>query len=53
MKKKILIVKDNRDLIQVLELLFGVPYETISIINGKQAVDMADTMGPGAQKKLT
>ncbi len=46
MKKKILIVEDNPDLSKVLELLLKIPYETISVKNGDEAVDLAVTVVP-------
>jgi len=47
MKKKILIVEDNADLLQVLQLqLEDRGYETILASNGKQAVDFAAAQVP-------
>ena len=42
MKKKILIVDDNPDLISILELQLKIKgYDTVPATNGKQAVDIA------------
>jgi len=47
MKKKILIVDDNPDLIRILHLqLKNQGYDTIQAMNGKQAVDMATAQLP-------
>jgi len=47
MKKKILIVDDNPDLIFILQLqLKNQGYETILAVNGKQAVDMTTAQLP-------
>ncbi len=41
MKKKILIVEDNADLLTVLQLLLKDSYESIAAMKGRQAVDIA------------
>ncbi len=41
MKKKILIVEDNADLLKVLQLLLKDSYESIAAMKGRQAVDIA------------
>jgi len=41
MKKKILIVEDNQDLLKVLQMLLKIPYETIGAMKGEQAVSIA------------
>ncbi len=46
MKKKILIVDDNTDLNKVLQMSLNESYETISAINGEDAVDLAVTEAP-------
>ncbi len=46
MKKKILIVDDNTDLNKVLQMSLNEAYETISAINGEDAVDLAVTEVP-------
>ncbi len=46
MKKKILIVDDNTDLNKVLQMSLKESYETISAINGEDAVDLAVTEVP-------
>ena len=46
MKKKILIVDDNTDLNKVLQMSLNESYETISAINGEDAVDLAVTEVP-------
>ena len=46
MKKKILIVDDNIDLNKVLQMSLNESYETISAINGEDAVDLAVTEVP-------
>ncbi len=46
MKKKILIVDDNPVVNKVLQVFLEPRYETISAINGKQAVDIAATQLP-------
>ncbi len=46
MKKKILIVDDNTDLNKVLQMSFKESYETVSAINGEDAVDLAVTEVP-------
>ncbi len=47
MKKKILIVEDNPDLIDILHLqLKNQGYDTVQAMNGKQAVDMATAQLP-------
>ncbi len=46
MKKKILIVDDNADLNRVLQMSLKDSYETISAINGEDAVDLAVTEVP-------
>ena len=46
MKKKILIVDDNTDLNKVLQMSLNEFYETISAINGEDAVDLAVTEVP-------
>jgi len=42
MKKKILIVEDNPDLLNLLQLLHKNPYDTIQAMNGKEAVESAN-----------
>lgn len=46
MKKKILIVEDNADLLKVLQLLLKDHYEPIAAMKGTQAVDIAMTERP-------
>ncbi len=46
MKKKILIVDDNTDLNKVLQMSLTESYETISAVNGEDAVDLAVTEVP-------
>ncbi len=46
MKKKILIVDDNRVVNKVMQLLLAPRYETIPAMDGKQAVDIAATQLP-------
>jgi len=46
MKKKILIVDDNTDLNKVLQMSLKESYETVSAINGEDAVDVAVTEVP-------
>jgi len=46
MKKRILIVDDNTDLNKVLQISLKESYETISAINGEDAVDLAVTEVP-------
>lgn len=46
MKKKILIVDNNSNLLEVLELLLKNSYDTISTLNRTQAVDMASEQIP-------
>ena len=46
MKKKILIVEDNADLLKVLQLLLKDPYEPIVAMKGTQAVDIAAAERP-------
>ena len=46
MKKKILIVDDNTDLNKVVQMSLNESYETISAINGEDAVDLAVTEVP-------
>ncbi len=46
MKKKILIVDDNTDLNKVLQMSLKESYETVSAINGEDAVDLAVTEVP-------
>ncbi len=46
MKKKILIVEDNADLLKVLQLLLKDSYEAIPAMKGTQAVDIAATERP-------
>ena len=46
MKKKILIVEDNADLLKVLQLLLKDSYETIPAMKGRQAVDIAAAERP-------
>ncbi len=46
MKKKILIVDDNTDLNKVLQMSLNEAYETMSAINGEDAVDLAVTEVP-------
>lgn len=41
MKKKILIVEDNQDLLKVLQMLLKDPYETFGAMKGEQAVNIA------------
>jgi len=41
MKKKILIVEDNQDLLKVLQMLLQNSYETVGAMKGKQAVEIA------------
>ncbi len=45
-KKKILIVDDNTDLNRVLQMSLTESYETISAMNGEDAVDLAVTEVP-------
>ena len=42
MKKKILIVEDNPDLLNLLQILLRDPYDTIQAMNGKEAVESAN-----------
>ena len=46
MKKKILIVEDNQELIKVLRLLLKKPYEVYLALNGEQGVAMATSKRP-------
>ncbi len=46
MKKKILIVDDNTDLNRVLQMSLKESFETLSAINGEEAVDLAVTELP-------
>ncbi len=46
MKKKILIVEDNADLLTVLQLLLKDSYEPILAMKGRQAVDIAAAERP-------
>ncbi len=46
MKKKILIVDDNTDLNRVLQMSLNESFETLSAINGEEAVDLAVTELP-------
>jgi len=46
MKKKILIVEDNADLLKVLQLLLKDSYEPILAMKGRQAVDIAEAERP-------
>ena len=46
MKKKILIVEDNADLLKVLQLLLKDSYEPIPAMKGRQAVDIAAAERP-------
>jgi CheY-like chemotaxis protein len=46
MKKKILIVEDNQELIKVLRLLLKKSYEVYLALNGEQGVAMATTKRP-------
>jgi CheY-like chemotaxis protein len=46
MKKKILIVDDNTDLNKVLQMSLNESFETLSAINGEEAVDIAVTELP-------
>ncbi len=46
MKKKILIVDDNDDLLEMVETSLKDSFETISAINGEDAVDLAVTEVP-------
>ena len=46
MKKKILIVEDNADLLKVLQLLLKDSYESIPAMKGRQAVDIAAAERP-------
>ncbi len=46
MKKKILIVDDNEDLLEMVETSLKDSFETISAINGEDAVDLAVTEVP-------
>jgi len=46
MKKKILIVDDNTDLNRVLQMSLNETFETLSAINGEEAVDLAVTELP-------
>ena len=46
MKKKILIVEDNADLLKVLQLLLKDPYEPIAAMKGTEAVDIATAERP-------
>ncbi len=46
MKKKVLIVDDNDDVIEMVETSLKDSFETISAINGEDAVDLAVTEAP-------
>jgi len=46
MKKKILIVDDNTDLNRVLQMSLNESFDTLSAINGEEAVDLAVTELP-------
>jgi len=46
MKKKILLVEDNQELIKVLRLLLRKSYEIYLALNGEQGVAMATTKRP-------
>ncbi|MCZ6674769.1 MAG: response regulator [Verrucomicrobia bacterium] len=46
MKKKILIVEDNADLLKVLQLLLKDSYEPILAMKGREAVDIAAAERP-------
>jgi two-component system cell cycle response regulator DivK len=46
MKKKILIVEDNPDLLNLLQILLKNPYDTIQAKNGKEAVEYANAGMP-------
>ena len=46
MKKKILIVEDNADLLKVLQLLLKDPFDAIPAMKGAEAVDIAATERP-------
>ncbi len=47
MKKKILIVDDNPDLISILQVLLkNKGYDTVQAVNGRQAVDIATAQLP-------
>lgn len=46
MKKKILIVEDNQDLLKVLQMLLTGSYETVGAMKGQQAMDIADAELP-------
>ncbi len=46
MRKKILIVEDNQELVKVMQMGLNNPYDTIPAMDGKQAVDMAVTQLP-------
>jgi len=46
MKKKILIVEDNPDLLKVLQLLLKDSFESIPVMKGAQAVDIATAERP-------
>ncbi len=47
MKKKILIVEDNPDMISILQVQLGnMGYDTVQATNGMQAVDIAATQLP-------
>ena len=46
MKKKILIVEDDKTVNMVLNVLFKPFYETVSATNGKEGVEMAATYLP-------
>ncbi len=46
MKKTILIVEDNLDLLDLLQILLKNPYDTIQAMNGKEAVEFANAGMP-------
>jgi len=46
MRKKILIVEDNQELVKVMQIGLNNPYDTIPAMTGEQAVDMAVTQLP-------
>lgn len=46
MKKKILLVDDNAELNRTLQMSLKDHYETISVVNGEDAVDLAVTEVP-------
>ncbi|NIO08496.1 MAG: response regulator [Deltaproteobacteria bacterium] len=46
MKKRILIVEDNPDLLTLLQMVLNQPYETIHAANGKEAIESASSRRP-------